>query len=77
MKFTIVLECDNAAFEGAAGGPEVCRILRQLAQDLDAMSYLGAPELNHPWTLHDVNGNRVGRCIRTGTATIEEDADHE
>jgi len=58
MDVTITINCDNAAFEGAAGGPEVARILRRIATE-----FLECPddvaELNGR-NLRDSNGNIVG-----------------
>ena len=52
MKFTVEIECDNAAF---ADEPyeELARILRELADDIEESC-----SASHP--LRDINGNRVG-----------------
>lgn len=53
MKFTLEINCNNAAFEDGATF-EIARILRELADDLDA---------GHSTTvLRDANGNRVGQA---------------
>lgn len=51
MKFTLEIACDNAAFEDDAT-EEIARILRELADDLDAGHSTAV--------LRDANGNRVG-----------------
>jgi hypothetical protein len=58
MEFTLNIECDNAAFgdDSAERGFEIARILRELAERIEAS---GAGSLSG-WTLRDVNGNRVG-----------------
>lgn len=52
MKFTIEIDCDNAAFEDGNLHQEVARILsqvqKQLLDDRDCIA------------LYDINGNRVG-----------------
>lgn len=65
MRLTITIDCGNAAF-GDEPGPEVARILRQLAGDFeDAGDFLpGTAEKR----LRDVNGNACGRV----TVTPEE-----
>lgn len=55
-KFTLTIECDNAAFEDAAGA-EVARILRDAADDLDSHMMQEASHAN----LYDINGNTVGK----------------
>ena len=51
--YTIIIDTDNAAFEGNAGA-EVARILRVLAEKVD-------DGLNNV-SLYDINGNKVGRA---------------
>jgi hypothetical protein len=58
MKYTITIECDNAAFDPPA--QEVARILRQLADQCER--YDSPPQV----TLFDINGNRVGKAKPTG-----------
>lgn len=55
-KFTLVIERDNAAFEGDVGA-EVSRILHDIAEDIngDMMAETGSSNI------HDLNGNPVGR----------------
>ena len=58
MKYTITIECDNAAFDPPAH--EVARILRTLAHQCN--QYDGdLPEVK----LFDINGNRVGHTTVT------------
>jgi len=45
---------DNAAFEDGEGKPELARILRRLADKVEAG--------DEPPFLYDVNGNKVGKC---------------
>jgi hypothetical protein len=65
MKLTIEIECDNAAFYDSDGeanaysrGFEVERILRD-AWERDKFHL----EPGDSFSLHDVNGNRVG-CVK-------------
>ena len=51
MEFVITINLDNAAFEEA--GPEVARILRQLADDIENDNKTDRK-------LRDINGNTVG-----------------
>jgi hypothetical protein len=55
MKFTLAIDCDNAAFGETLDGhlEETARLLRGLARRLEAGEDYG--------TLRDVNGNTVGR----------------
>lgn len=48
---TIKIRTENAAFEGDAYGPEAARILRQIADDLEACRG------NVRGTYSDINGN--------------------
>jgi hypothetical protein len=57
MKFTLEINCDNAAFEGSGRNFEVVRILHKLGKDF-ARSDSDAMESGN---LRDVNGNTVGR----------------
>ena len=54
MRFTMTVDCDNAAFE--ADGNELARILHKLA---DSIAYNGLEEAKD--SLRDINGNKVGR----------------
>lgn len=56
-ELTLNIETDNAAFEGAERGPELARILRKLADQLDADDN---GRDGYEWHLSDVNGNKVG-----------------
>lgn len=51
MRFTVTIECDNAAFEDNAHG-EVRRILHGIIERLGSMRSSGA--------CMDINGNKVG-----------------
>jgi len=44
----------NAAFEGDERNPEIVRILRSVAADIEAGTKCGM------WPLRDINGNRCG-----------------
>lgn len=60
-RITITIALDNAAFNDEGRhepGPELARILRRLADDLE--------DDNDPAVLLDVNGNAVGRVEWTG-----------
>lgn len=57
MKFTVEIECDNAAFEDDSGA-EVARILRNLAAELE-----NNPGVLGRFPLRDTNGNRVGEAV--------------
>jgi hypothetical protein len=65
MKFTLEINCDNAAFEDADGNdcayPEIARILRELSDKYDEGRYIG-PVVK----LRDDNGNTVGEARLTG-----------
>jgi hypothetical protein len=54
MKCKITISMDNAAFEDGEGKPELARILRRLADKVEAG--------DEPPFLYDVNGNKVGKC---------------
>lgn len=55
--FSLVFQCDNAAFEGDDMRVEIVRILRSVAGKVEEF---GPPDLYYP--VRDVNGNTVGRC---------------
>lgn len=57
MKYTIKIECDNAAFEDVPGN-EIARILRELADKVDG----GQDPTDCDATVYDYNGNRVGEA---------------
>lgn len=60
MKFTIEINCDNAAFEEHLNG-EIVRILRSVVRrlELDGLSF---EKETSDMTLWDVNGNKVGKA---------------
>lgn len=64
MQFVLRMNTDSAAFEGAdddfGAGPEVARILRELADKLDTPADMGVV-LKWSGGLVDFNGNTVGR----------------
>lgn len=75
MQFILRMNTDNAAFVGAdddyGPGPEVARILRELADNLD---FVDAPEhfLRMSGRSIDFNGNTCGRwAFGTGSLDIE------
>ena len=55
MTITITIDTDNAAFEDNEGA-ETARILRQLADQIEARPGC------YGYNLHDFNGNKVGTC---------------
>ena len=59
MRLNLVLDTDNAAFEGEELGPEVSRILEDLAKEL-----IYSPTQDRK--LRDINGNTVGSIKWTG-----------
>lgn len=60
MTIRIEFETSNAAFEGIQQGPEIARILRRLADTLEARGRL---HLGYEARLFDANGNRVGEVV--------------
>jgi len=56
MKITI--RTGNAAFESENKGPELARILREIA---DRTEREGQPRRGDSWAIFDANGNRVGK----------------
>lgn len=61
MKFTLELECNNAAFEHHPN-LEIARILVTLASEVRESSKRNVPVL---YRLRDVNGNTVGEAAWT------------
>ena len=57
VKFTLSIECDNAAFDGSDAGPELARILLSLARDVAADLRFNGRDSGR---LRDGNGNVVG-----------------
>ena len=55
MKFTVQIDCDNAAFEGDDLFSEVRAILGEVANQVGDKGHRDGG------TLRDANGNRVGR----------------
>lgn len=58
MRIDITITCNNAAFgdESDNAGPEVARILRELADRAECDQTLN----DMPNSLRDINGNKVG-----------------
>ena len=56
-EFRLVISTDNAAFSGDDHGPELARILRQIAQRLDNA---GSIPDGIDGNARDINGNRCG-----------------
>lgn len=52
MRFVLEMKCNGAAFEGEDFGPEVGRILRQVAERVEGGREAG--------NMLDTNGNAVG-----------------
>ena len=65
MRFEVTIDCDNQAFDDPVIGEngEVARILRDLAARVES-GVLNLPHGMETWakTLHDANGNDVGRA---------------
>ena len=59
MKITITINMDNAAFQYGEQGVEVSRILQQFSRRCEEH---GEVESLHDLTLHDINGNTVGKA---------------
>lgn len=55
MKFKISIEIDNDAFQPDPR-QELCRILRDLIDTLESDGWAG------PYSLRDINGNKVGQA---------------
>lgn len=56
--FKLKLKTANAAFEGDNAGPEIARILRDLAASVLAADL----SVDAGWKLRDINGNTVGEA---------------
>ena len=52
MRFSLIIESSNAAFEDNLGFPETARILREIAKQVENGNVAGIAR--------DVNGNKVG-----------------
>jgi hypothetical protein len=61
MDVRIRINCDNAAFDGVGCGPELARILRVIAAEVDGFNKVGAADAIDGLKLHDTNGNTVGK----------------
>lgn len=61
MKFELKIKCDNAAFQDGACSDEIARILRKMAEKIEAY---GPTEIVAGRVL-DSNGNVVGNYIRS------------
>ena len=57
--FTVTFNTDNDAFAAAGGDREIARILRTIAEDLEA----GQATYGQPQRIRDSNGARVGFWI--------------
>ena len=55
-ELTITIKTDNAAFEGDCYGPEIARILRDIAMQHEQ----GLLDRDMPLIIRDINGNAVG-----------------
>lgn len=55
MRFTLTIDCDNAAFED--DDSELARIIRDVAKRVEGLSTTAAFE----GTASDINGNTVGK----------------
>lgn len=58
MRYFIEIDTDNAAFEDATG-PEVARILREIAERVEGYSF-DEQNAGVRFPVRDVNGNRCG-----------------
>lgn len=73
--FTVKIDCGNAAFTDEAGNatpdsaaPELARILHHIADRLEA-----GTDYERFRTIHDVNGNDVGRyAMKPGRYVLKE-----
>ena len=68
MKFTITMDCNNAAFDGSPED-ECARIIRD---ELLPRVHCSLAKM----FLHDVNGNVVGYAAFTGRRTIADTRHH-
>jgi hypothetical protein len=65
LRFTVTIDCGNAAFDPDPG-PEVARILHQIAERVASICGEDYTDRKGGWfkhyqTIHDSNGNDVGR----------------
>lgn len=61
--FSITIEARNSAFDCADRGPELARILRALADELEESDYLPS----YHAALFDANGNKCGLAVLLDT----------
>jgi hypothetical protein len=62
--FQVRVDTENAAFDEGNGAPELARILRKVADELEAHG------VSMFWyTIRDIDGNDVGRYALTRTNT--------
>ena len=64
MKFSVIIDCDNAAFEDNTG--ELVRILRDLTNYIDYHDSIPLEKV-----LMDINGNKVGLAQYLGDSCVE------
>lgn len=66
MKFRLNIRTGNTAFnDGYGPGPEVARILRDIADEIDA-----GQDINTTHAIRDVKGNTVGQYVLVYPATM-------
>jgi hypothetical protein len=61
MQFKIIIDCDNAAFVGATFGPELARILRSIACDVEVRDR-NDDDLHFCRSYNDINCNKVAKA---------------
>lgn len=64
--FRLEIKTGNAAFDDGQKGPELARIIRNLADELADSGDVGE---GYTWNLYDLNGNYVG------SADVDDDDD--
>ncbi len=62
MKFTLTIECGNAAFEDEPLA-EIARILEEQTKKIE--HWVGDGSKVWDSTLYDINGNKVGKAVLT------------
>lgn len=73
-ELNITIHLDNAAFDGEDVGPEIARILRRVATELEVAGRLEISEYTK--NLRDSNGNKVGTAEVDGLE-VEAEADDD
>ena len=68
--FEIRFDTGNAAFDGMDRGPEIARILRLMADRIEAR---GAATDGAEWAVRDRNGNTVGALVLSHRQTHPDD----